>query len=162
MNNLAPTADAGPDQQVNPGATVTLDGSASSDPNGDALTYGWVQTGGAAVSFTPDLSITTFTAPSSAGPLTFDLTVTDPGGLSNTASTVVTVSNLAPTADAGPDQQVDPGATVTLDGSASSDPNGDALTYGWVQTGGEVVSFTPDLASRPSPRRTAPVHLPSS
>ena len=91
-----------------PGAAVTLDGSASSDPNGDALTYGWVQTGGEAVSFTPDLATTTFTAPDSAGPLTFELTVTDPAGLSDSRRTVVTVSDLAPTADAGPDQQVDP------------------------------------------------------
>ncbi len=145
VRNLAPAAEAGPDQQVDPGATVTLDGSASSDPNGDALTYYWVQTGGEAVTFTPDLMITTFTAPPSAGPLTFALTVTDPGGLSNADSTVVTLRNLAPTAEAGPDQQVDPGATVTLDGSASSDPNGDTLTYYWVQTGGAPVTFAPDL-----------------
>ena len=140
VNNLAPAADAGPDQQVDPGATVTLNGSASSDPNGDALTYGWAQTGGEAVSFHARPAITTFTAPSSAGPLTFTLTVTDSGGLSAADAMVVAVKNLAPTADAGPDQQVDPGATVTLDGSGSSDPNGDPLTYAWVQTGGEAVS----------------------
>jgi hypothetical protein len=145
VRNLGPTADAGLDQEADPGAAVTLDGSGSSDPNGDALAYYWVQTGGEAVSFTPALSITTFAAPSSAGPLTFALTVTDTWGLSSADSTVVTVRNLGPTAEAGPDQQVDPGATVTLDGSGSSDPNGDPLAYHWVQTGGEAVSFTPDL-----------------
>ena len=156
-----PSADAGPDQQVDPGATVTLNGSGSSDPNGDALTYGWVQTGGEAVTFTPDLSITTFTAPDSAGPLTFTLTVTDATGLVDSDVTVVTVNNLAPTADAGPDQQVGLGATVTLDGSGSSDPNGDALTYGWVQTGGEAVSFAPALSitTFTAPDECRPAHL---
>jgi chitinase len=48
---------------VDPGADVTLDGSDSKDPNGDALTYRWVQTGGEEVTFSPALSITTFTAP---------------------------------------------------------------------------------------------------
>jgi len=145
VRNAAPTAEAGPDQEVNPGATVTLDGSGSSDPNGDALDYYWAQTGGEAVSFAPDLVITTFTAPASAGPLTFALTVTDTESLFDTDTTVVTVMNLAPTAEAGPDQEVDPGVTVTLDGSGSSDPNGDALDYYWAQTGGEAVSFAPDL-----------------
>jgi len=144
--NSAPQADAGPDQQVDPGATVTLDGSASSDPDGDPLVYHWVQTDGTAVSFSPALSITTFTAPLSAGPLTFTLTVTDPRGLSSTDTTVVTVNNLGPTADAGPNLKSPSGATVTLDGSGSSDPNADVLTYYWVQTSGTPVSFTPNLS----------------
>ena len=146
VTNVGPTAEAGPDQEADPGATVTLDGSGSSDPNGEPLDYYWAQTGGEAVSFTPALSSTTFTAPLSAGPLAFALTVTDTGGLTDGDSTTVTVRNLGPTADAGPDQQVDPGSTVTLDGSGSSDPNGDALAYYWVQTGGEAVSFTPALS----------------
>jgi uncharacterized repeat protein (TIGR02543 family) len=88
--NHAPTADAGADQSVEPGALVTLDGSGSSDPDGDALAYLWKQTVGAAVSFTPTLSRTTFIAPA-PGVLTFTLTVTDTGGLSNSDLVVITV-----------------------------------------------------------------------
>jgi len=89
--NRAPLANAGVDQVVRSGDSVTLDGSGSADPDGDALTYGWTQTGGVPVSFTRGLSVTTFTAPASCGELTFTLTVTDTGGLHDTDTTVVTV-----------------------------------------------------------------------
>lgn len=88
--NNAPIANAGSDQTVAPGALVTLDGSASSDPDGDPLIYHWRQTGGVPVSFTPTLSRTTFVA-ASPGALTFTLTVTDTGGLSGSDIVVITV-----------------------------------------------------------------------
>jgi len=89
--NRQPISDAGSLQTALTGASVTLDGSASSDPDGDPLTYGWAQTGGPSVSFTPNLSVTTFTAPATAGVLTFALIVTDPFGLSDSDVTTVTV-----------------------------------------------------------------------
>ncbi|HSJ54385.1 MAG TPA: PKD domain-containing protein [Anaerolineae bacterium] len=82
-----PIADAGPDQEVDPGDTVRLDGSASSDPNGDPLVYRWVQTGGPVVDFAPAVSVTTFVAPS--GLFTFTLIVTNTAGLSGTDTTVI-------------------------------------------------------------------------
>ncbi len=91
VENRPPVADAGLPQTVAPGDEVTLDGSASSDPNGDPLNYLWQQMGGPAVTFTPELSVTTFTAPNAAGVLTFTLTVTDTGGLQDTDEVVVTV-----------------------------------------------------------------------
>jgi hypothetical protein len=142
VSDDAPIANAGADQQVDPGSMVTLSGSGSSDPNGDPLTYDWAQTGGTPVTFAPDQMITTFTAPLASGPLTFRLTVTDPSGLSSTDTIVVTVRNLAPTANAGPNQAVLPGTDVTLDGTASSDPNGDTLTYLWTQVGGTTVHLS--------------------
>ncbi len=148
--NHAPTANAGDDQTVQTGAVVTLDGSGSFDPDGDALAYLWRQTGGAPVTFTANVSVTTFTAPASAGALTFTLTVTDTGGLTGTDEVVITVQaepvNHAPTANAGDDQTVQAGAVVTLDGSGSSDPDGDALAYLWRQTGGAPVTFTADVS----------------
>jgi hypothetical protein len=80
--NQAPIADGGSDQSVGTGAILTLDGSGSSDPDGDLpLAYYWTQTGGTGVSFTPGLSVTTFTAPSDPAVLTFTLAVTDSLGL---------------------------------------------------------------------------------
>ncbi|MBN1878047.1 MAG: tandem-95 repeat protein [Anaerolineae bacterium] len=88
--NHAPVADAGGDQSVQPGTAVTLDGGGSTDPDGDALTYLWQQTGGVAVDFTPTLSRTTFIAPA-PGPLTFTLTVTDMGELYDVDEVIITV-----------------------------------------------------------------------
>ncbi|TSC62615.1 MAG: PKD domain-containing protein [Parcubacteria group bacterium Gr01-1014_48] len=51
---------------------------------------------------------------------------------------VVTVTNRPPVADAGPDQGVDKDAIVILNGSGSSDPDGDTLTFAWTQTAGDI------------------------
>jgi hypothetical protein len=142
-------ADAGPDQAVGPGVTVTLDGSGSSDLNGRPLWYHWVQTGGEAVTFSPALSVTTFIAPATAGQLLFDLTVDGPCCVPVTDQVVVTVNiptGVGPKAVAGPDQRVIPGTTVTLDGSGSSDPNDFELRYRWVQAGGLKIDFSPTLS----------------
>jgi len=146
--NQPPVADAGQDQTVNEGAAVTLDGSGSSDPDGDPLTYQWQQTSGPVVQLQgADQAVCTFTAPQvdQDTTLEFQLTVSD-GVLSDTASVSVLVRDVSgpnqpPVADAGQDQQVDEGAAVTLDGSGSSDPDGDALTYQWQQTSGPVVQL---------------------
>ena len=151
-NNTAPTANASPDRTVATGATVTLDGSASTDPEGEALTWTWIQTGGTTVnlySTTPDRP--TFTAPSSPATLTFSLVVTA-GGKTSAADTVtITVqASTAPTANAGADQTVTAGTTVTLDGSASRDPESQALTYAWTQTAGTTVTLSSTTATKPT------------
>ena len=153
--NTAPTANAGPDRTVSTGATVTLDGSGSSDPDGDTLTYAWTQTAGPTVTLS-DTTIAnpTFTAPDSAATLVFSLTVSD-GSLSASDTVTVTVApvaptNRAPTANAGPDRTVNTGATVTLDGSGSSDPDGDALTYSWTQTSGTTVTLSDTAIANPT------------
>jgi hypothetical protein len=95
-NNDCPLAEAGPNQTVAISTLVTLDGSASTDPNGGALSYGWSQTGGPAASFTPNLSVTTFVPPTTPTVLTFSLTITTGEGYTATDSTVVTVTEISP------------------------------------------------------------------
>jgi hypothetical protein len=61
-------------------------------------------------------------------------------------------SNTAPVADAGPDQNVATGAIVTLDGSASSDANGDTLSYTWTLSApaGSASVLSGDATASPS------------
>jgi len=60
-----------------------LDGTLSSDIDGEPLDFYWTQTGGTPVTFTDNISQPTFTAPAAPATLTFNLTVTDTGGLSD-------------------------------------------------------------------------------
>jgi hypothetical protein len=139
VGNVAPVANAGPDQSVAPGAVVTLNGSASSDANGNPLTYSWAFTsrpaGSSAALSNATVANPTFTA-DVAGAYVLNLVVND--GQVNSAPDTVTITasvgNVAPVANAGPDQSVAPGAVVTLNGSASSDANGNPLTYSWAFT----------------------------
>jgi len=159
--NNAPAANAGPDQTVNEGATVTLDGSNSTDPDGNIESYLWTQTAGTSVTLSDAGEVqTTFTAPSVGGggeALIFRLEVTDDGGLKDTDTAIINISNVnqAPTADAGPDQTVNEGATVTLSGSNSSDPDGSIASYQWTRTEGTAVTLS-DPASA-TPTFTAPL-----
>jgi hypothetical protein len=152
--NQAPTASAGPDRTVPSGASVSLDGTASSDPNEDPLTYAWTQTAGPGVTLSGANTATpSFTAPTAPATLTFQLQVCDPFNACSTDSVTITVSD-APTANAGPDQTVVSGASVSLDGTGSTDPNGDPLTYAWTQTSGPGVTLSG--ANTATPSFTAP------
>ena len=149
--NAAPTANAGADQQVDIGATVTLDASASGDSDGSILSYHWRQTAGVAVSIADANSqITTFIVPESAldSNLSFELVVVDDDDTYANDSLIIVVSatdnnpdDSVPVADGGADQRVNEGATVTLDASASSASGGSIATYQWTQIDGAAVAL---------------------
>ena len=134
--NVAPVANAGADQSVYVGNTVTLDGSGSTDVDGNLLTYSWAFTIKPTES-TATLSGTTTVKPTftvdKAGTYVVSLTVND--GTINSSPDTVTISTInVAVANAGADQSVYVGNTVTLDGSGSTDVDGDLLTYSWAFT----------------------------
>ena len=128
--NSVPNASAGVNQTVLPGVTVTLDGSASADPEGSPLTFTWTQTAGPAVT----LDVTTparptFTAPvvgSASGTLQFELTVSDGQATSTPAGVTVQVLNgPPPTGAPGPaGPQGPPGAAGPAGPTGPTGPTG--------------------------------------
>ncbi len=144
-------ADAGPDQTVDDRTTVTLDGTGS---QGEGLTYSWTQLSGPAVALVgADTATPSFEVPDldEDATLEFQLTVTGtPYTTSDTVTVFVVDANVPPVADAGPDQTVEQtspgGATVTLDGSGSTDADEDALTYTWTGSFGSAEGVSPSVA----------------
>ena len=184
--NTPPVADAGDDATVKEGAETILDGSHSFDPEGDPLGYQWMQTTGPPVILQPSSMVASpsFTAPFGVGnQLTFELVIDDGKEFGASDEVIVTVvANSIPTADAGPDQTVDEGTLVNLDGTLSSDlDGGDTLTFEWtgpaalsdstsptpsftapfVGSGGEALEFTLIVTDDDavSPKSSAPDHV---
>jgi len=134
-SNNPPLANAGVDQSVAVGFPVLLDGNGSTDNEGDTLSYQWTLTS------KPDNSMvvwqdrtlaTPIFTPHTAGDYVISLRVYDGHSYSDFDQLVLTATtNNIPLAVAGDNRQVERGSTVRLNGSASSDPDGDSLTYAW-------------------------------
>uniref|UniRef100_UPI0004748588 PKD domain-containing protein n=1 Tax=Halorubrum sp. T3 TaxID=1194088 RepID=UPI0004748588 len=107
--------------------SVTLDGDASQQVNFTAATAGLT---------VGDHDVTVSTDDDSAS-TAFEVTADEP-------------ENQPPTADAGDDQTVAEGDSVTLDASGSSDADGDGLSYDWTQTGGTDVTLSDASSATPS------------
>jgi CubicO group peptidase (beta-lactamase class C family) len=160
--NQAPTANAGADQRVDEGTKVELAGSGA-DGDGTVASYSWQQDSGTVVTISDDdMASASFTAPTVTADedLVFSLIVTDNNGATASDTVKVTVVNFnaPPVANAGADQDAITGLSVALDGTASSDADGDPLTYSWtlisMPSGSSVTlddastmspTFTPDF-----------------
>jgi YD repeat-containing protein len=201
-------ANAGPDRVIQENSAqevfgVKLDGTGSTDPDGDTLSYSWTQTGGPQTIFdnqssatpsltVPGLPLVEFNDDGHNEILTFQLTVDD--GHNSTATSQVHLTLIPhhcqqgetvvsdecrlpdttlPVADTGPEPVIDETRTnpenniaiidqtpdrVMLDGTASSDPDGDTLSYSWTQTRGAPVML--DDPHSPTPSFSAPVLQP--
>ena len=139
--NEAPIADASADVTTGDAPlAVTFDGSGSTDPDGDTLTYAWSFSDGTSAN-----GVSTSKTFTQAGDYTATLTVTDPDGLNDSDSVTISVSdvdvNEAPTAaitasSTSGEAPVD----VSFNGSGSTDPDGDTLTYAWSFSDGTSAS----------------------
>ncbi|QSR72466.1 glycosyl hydrolase family 18 protein [Aeromonas jandaei] len=144
--NKPPVANAGSDLSVTGPTEVTLNGSASHDPENSALTYSWKQVSGpqaALLDATQAKARVVLDAVSADINLVFELAVTDDHNL--TARDQVVVTNKAPQPNLPPlvslpaTASVESGKQVTLKATAS-DPNGDPLTYQWTVPAGLTAS----------------------
>ena len=122
-DNRAPVADAGADLRVVHAEGVRLTGSASFDPDGDALTFEWMQTGGPAVPLHPHARVANpiFKAPHAGARLVFRLRVTDRDGAASEDTVVVRVDTFGGEAEGGQAQAGDaedgPSSAVALAGT---------------------------------------------
>jgi|GEM_PF-4320300 len=149
--NHAPVVSAGDDQDILHGKKVTLIGTAS-DPDGDPIDVKWEQVSGTNVTLTQEQGqngeyIVSFIAPDSKETLRFKISADD---LLVVAEDLVSVNvmNTEPIANAGADISITATGKKTeveLDGSKSSDPDGDSITYKW-RFNGDIVSTDPIYA----------------
>ncbi|MFH2066086.1 MAG: PKD domain-containing protein [Pseudomonadota bacterium] len=162
IDNSPPVADAGFDQQVLESQVVNMSGSNSYDSDGTIQAYQWRQVSGPVIDLTgSNTENLVFTSPQvlTDSTLSFELTVTDDVGLTNTDRVnIVVIENTAPVADAGDDQQVLASQVVTLDGTQSTDIDGNIVSYLWSQISGSSVVTDPNFdPASPTPFFTSPI-----
>jgi PKD repeat protein len=137
ITNRAPMASAGGPYSGFRNTAIAFNGSASSDPDGDPLSYSWdFGDGSTGTGANPTHAYATL------GTFTVTLVVNDGHVSSAPATATVTISNRLPIANAGPDRTVLQRTSVTLDGRASSDPDGTIVGYLWTQLSGTAVTLS--------------------
>jgi len=159
VENVAPRADAGRLQVVRAGGHLELDGTFSSDANGDKLALAWDQVLGPAIA-TWSRGGPISLARRGAGLLAFQLTARDPAGLSGSAELPVLVlgpSGFAPVAEAVSPVSAKVGGAATLDARASI-LGGRSAAFEWVQLEGPAVALRQAESARPSFVPSAPGH----
>lgn len=138
---------------------LTWDGAGSSDGNADPLTYRWNFGDGTSATASSSTVNHSFNVP---GSYTIALVVNDGEADSIPATQTVTIQSRPPIANAGPDQTIVQRKRVTLNGSASSDPDGVIAQTLWRQVSGPTVSISGSsalTASFVAPRVNAPTTL---
>jgi hypothetical protein len=142
--NIPPVANAGISKSINlPVSSTTLDGTLSTDADGTITAYSWAQISGPSTAVIIAGNTATATASTLlAGQYTFELTVTDNSGATAKAQVKITVvpipvGPLPPVANAGADQTITlPTNSVTINGSASTAPSGNIVSYAWAEKSG--------------------------
>lgn len=146
--NQAPTADAGSDYSIVASGPIELDGSGSSDGDGSITQYVWTQLSG--VQQLKIEAAASGVAKATAEPFyvgeqeyVFQIEVTDDDGATDTDTVSITLLPVAvaPVASAGSDREIAISERVDLDGSGSSDLNGDISSYTWKQASGPDVTI---------------------
>lgn len=147
------------------GTNVTLTASVNDpDSNTNQLSFQWQQQSGPTVSLSSNSVLNpTFTVPSISATtsFSFQVTVTDEVGLSDTANITVVATfavptNRAPIANAGTDLSVGNSTQVQLNGTASSDPDGDPLSYLWTQATSDSYPVSLSSTSSSTPQFISP------
>ena len=137
----APVARPGGPYSGTKNAAIRFDGTASTDADGDPITYAWDFGDG-----TIGSGATPTHAYTRSGVYSVTLVASDGFATSLPARTTVTVSNAAPTALLTGPASGFKLATLTWNGSASSDANGDALSYRWTfGDGSSATTATPTV-----------------
>jgi len=143
--NKPPIAVAGPDQVITlPADSISLDGSASNDPDGKISEWLWTKISGpASFAIANATSAKTLVKNLAAGAYKFELTVTDDKSASAKDTMQLIVNDLSqppnhpPVANAGNDTTITlPANTANLDGSKSTDPDNNITTYQWTKISG--------------------------
>ncbi|MGH1568197.1 MAG: PKD domain-containing protein [Nitrosopumilus sp.] len=141
--NSPPHVYAGPDKRVHGGDEVNITGTAF-DLNSENLKIQWTQIFGDSVSVDESDLKLSFIAPdvepTVSKRLAFELTATDPEGLTDSDQVVifVTPKNSSPKANAGPDITVDENTLANLH-CTGTDPDGNRLSFSWSTTSNAVV-----------------------
>jgi hypothetical protein len=152
--NQFPIARAGFDKILQlPADSILLDGSASSDPDGQITAYAWSVISGPLVYQFDDLfSAKTIIKNLAAGSYLVELMITDNNGATTRDTLAINVlpipGNIPPVAIAGMDETILlPADSASLDGTSSFDPDGSIVTYEWAQLDGPAPAIIKDINS---------------
>lgn len=152
--NAPPVANAGSDISITgTSANISLNGTASSDPEGNTLSYEWRIISGTGAVLNNALTATPSFISNTEGSYSVELKVTDqylaPG--LDTVNIIIAAANILPVANAGEDKLVHlPPNTAALNGSASFDSDGNIVSYKWRKISGPSMVFSNDAIANPS------------